>query len=120
MGNLWSNLFTFINLSSHLFSQFGSVEISFDDRLLRNDEKQVLLPLKEDIKRFFLATSWDEEYIDLDIPLYIQLIFQRFSARHFLLMVQTYVILIREYNSIIVLALISISIWFYSSRFLVS
>ena len=81
MGNLWSNLFIFIILSSHLFSQFGSVEISFDDRLLRNDEKQVLLPLKEDIQRFFLTTSWDKEYIDLDIPLYIQLIFEGSSSR---------------------------------------
>ena len=81
MGNLWSNLFIFIILSSPLFSQFGSVEISFDDRLLRNDEKQVLLPLKEDIQRFFLTTSWDKEYIDLDIPLYIQLIFQGSSSK---------------------------------------
>ena len=81
MGNLMCHLFTFLILSSSLFSQFGSVEITFDDRLLRNDERQDLLPLKEDIRRFFLTTSWDKEYVDLNIPLHIQLIFQGSSSK---------------------------------------
>ena len=75
------HLFIFLILSSSLFSQFGSVEITFDDRLLRNDERQDLLPLKEDIRRFFLTTSWDKEYVDLNIPLHIQLIFQGSSSK---------------------------------------
>ena len=81
MGNLMCHLFIFLILSSSLFSQFGSVEITFDDRLLRNDERQDLLPLKEDIRRFFLTTSWDKEYVDLNIPLHIQLIFQGSSSK---------------------------------------
>ena len=59
-----------------IFSQFGSIKIDFDDRLLRSDEKHDLLNLKDDIRQFYLNTSWDKEYSDLDIPLHIQLIFE--------------------------------------------
>ena len=31
-----------------IFSQFGSIKINFDDRLLRSDEKRDLLNLKEE------------------------------------------------------------------------
>ena len=64
-----------------IFSQFGSIKIEFDDRLLRSDEKQDLLNLKEDIRQFYLNTSWDKEYSDLDIPLHIQLIFEGAASK---------------------------------------
>ena len=64
-----------------IFSQFGSIKIDFDDRLLRSDEKQDLLNLKEDIRQFYLNTSWNKEYSDLDIPLHIQLIFEGAASK---------------------------------------
>ena len=64
-----------------IFSQFGSIKIDFDDRLLRSDEKHDLLNLKEDIRQFYLNTSWDKEYSDLDIPLHIQLIFEGAASK---------------------------------------
>ena len=64
-----------------IFSQFGSIKINFDDRLLRSDEKHDLLNLKEDIRQFYLNTSWDKEYSDLGIPLHIQLIFEGAASK---------------------------------------
>ena len=64
-----------------IFSQFGSIKIDFDDRLLRSDEKHDLINLKEDIRQFYLNTSWDKEYSDLDIPLHIQLIFEGAASK---------------------------------------
>ena len=64
-----------------IFSQFGSIKIDFDDRLLRSDEKHDLLNLKEDIRQFYLNTSWDKEFSDLDIPLHIQLIFEGAASK---------------------------------------
>jgi len=64
-----------------IFPQFVSIKIDFDDRLLRSDEKHDLLNLKEDIRQFYLNTSWDKEYSDLDIPLHIQLIFEGAASK---------------------------------------
>ena len=58
------------------FAQFSSVELSIDDRLLRSNEKQEIINLKNEIQRFFLNNAWDDNYIDLEIPLYIQIIFE--------------------------------------------
>ena len=67
---------TFVFFINKVFGQFASVEITLDDRLLRSEEKQEILNLKNDIKRFFLTTTWDDSYSDLEIPLYIQIIFE--------------------------------------------
>ncbi len=64
-----------------IFPQFGSIKIDFDDRLLRSDEKHDLINLKEDIRQFYLNTSWDKEYSNLDIPLHIQLIFEGAASK---------------------------------------
>ncbi|MBJ24605.1 MAG: hypothetical protein CMC91_00435, partial [Flavobacteriaceae bacterium] len=64
-----------------LIAQIGSVEITIDDRLLRSEEKQEIINLKGDIKRFFLNTTWDNNYIDLSIPLYIQVIFEGITQK---------------------------------------
>ena len=61
---------------SHLLGQISSIDITLDDRLLRSDEKQGIINLKNDIKNFYQNTTWDENYSDLDIELYIQLIFE--------------------------------------------
>ena len=67
---------TFVFFINKVFGQFASVEITLDDRLLRSEEKQEILNMKNDIKRFFLTTTWDDSYSDLEIPLYIQIIFE--------------------------------------------
>jgi len=67
---------TFIFFINKAFGQYTSVEITIDDRLLRSEEKQEILNLKNDIKRFFLSTTWDDSYDDLEIPVYIQIIFE--------------------------------------------
>ena len=61
---------------SHLLGQISSIDITLDDRLLRSDEKQGIINLKNDIKNFYQNTTWDENYSDLNIELYIQLIFE--------------------------------------------
>ena len=60
----------------HLNAQFSAVDITFDDRLLRSDEKQEIFALREDMNHFFLSTAWDEVYNDLGIVLHIQIIFE--------------------------------------------
>ena len=67
---------TFVFFINKVFGQYASVEIILDDRLLRSEEKQEILNLKNDMKRFFLSTTWDDSYSDLKIPVYIQIIFE--------------------------------------------
>ena len=59
-----------------LFGQFLSVNVTLDDRLLRSDEKHELINLKNDITNFFVNTIWDDRFNDLDIKLYVQIIFE--------------------------------------------
>ncbi len=67
--------------SAASFAQFSTVDVSFDERLLSDSDRQQLLPLKNEIKRFFQNTVWDEEYSDLEIPLRIQIIFDGTSSK---------------------------------------
>ena len=71
----------FLFLTANLAAQFGSVDINFDTRLLRSNEKQEIVNLQSDIQRFFLTTSWDESYSDLEIHLHIQLVFEGITAK---------------------------------------
>ena len=57
-------------------AQFKDIQVTLDDRLLRSEEKQDILNITNDIKRFFLSTSWDDNYSDLNINLYVQIIFE--------------------------------------------
>ena len=68
-------------LSTISFAQFGDVEVTFDDRLLRDSDRQQLISLKDEIKWFFQNTEWDEEYGDLEIPLHVQIIFDGTSSK---------------------------------------
>ena len=81
MVRLSSFVISIFFIITPIFSQFGSIKIDFDDRLLRSDEKHDLLNLKEDIRQFYLNTSWDKEYSDLDIPLHILLIFEGAASK---------------------------------------
>jgi len=67
---------TLIFLVGIVSAQFGKVEVTFDDRLLRDGDRQQLFPLKDEIRRFFQNTEWDEEFGDLNIPLHVQIIFE--------------------------------------------
>ena len=61
---------------SLLNAQIGSASISFDDRMLKSDERSSLFQLETDIKRFYEYTVWNEDYSDLEINLNIQIIFE--------------------------------------------
>ena len=81
MVKLSSLIISILFLINPLFSQFGTIKIEFDDRLLRSDEKHDLINLKEDIRQFYINTRWDKEYSDLNIPLHIQIIFEGAAAK---------------------------------------
>ena len=51
-------VFLFFNL---LNAQFESVRVTIDDRLLRSEEKQDIINLSNDVKRFVQTTSWDDK-----------------------------------------------------------
>lgn len=57
-------------------AQFEATQVTLDDRLLRSEEKQDILNIANDIRRFFLSTHWDDNYSDLNINLYVQIIFE--------------------------------------------
>lgn len=59
-----------------LSGQFYSADVTIDDRLLRSDEKHDIINLKNDVQNFFLNTVWDDNYSDLGINLYVQIIFE--------------------------------------------
>ena len=59
-----------------LFGQFYSVDVTIDDRLLRSEQKHNINNLKNDVNNFFQNTVWDDNYSDLDINLYVQIIFE--------------------------------------------
>ena len=59
-----------------LFGQFYSVDVTIDDRLLRSEQKHDINNLKNDVNNFFKNTVWDDNYSDLDINLYVQIIFE--------------------------------------------
>ena len=59
-----------------LFCQFYSVDVTIDDRLLRSEQKHDINNLKNDVNNFFQNTVWDDNYSDLDINLYVQIIFE--------------------------------------------
>ena len=63
-------------LVSRLNAQFKEANITFDDRLLRDDEKSSLFNLKSAMQRFYVDTAWNDEYRDLELKLNIQIIFE--------------------------------------------
>ena len=47
-------------LVSRLNAQFKEANITFDDRLLRDDEKSSLFTLKSTMQRFYVDTAWND------------------------------------------------------------
>ena len=76
MRILLSYLFT-INLVS---AQFGKINVTVDDRLLRSSERQKIAQINNDISRFFSSNAWNDDYRDLNITLNISLVFQKLIA----------------------------------------
>lgn len=50
--------------------------MSFDDRLLKGNERQILFTLESELMRFYTNTNWDDEFSDLSIPLSIHIVFE--------------------------------------------
>tara|TARA_X000000368_G_C22847872_1_gene630743 strand:- start:17 stop:859 length:843 start_codon:yes stop_codon:yes gene_type:complete len=71
--NKYIVLFFFFSL---LNAQFKEASVSFDDRLLKADEKTSLFQLQNNIKKFYEHTVWNKEYSDLEININIQLLFE--------------------------------------------
>ena len=63
-------------LFSGLYAQFKEAAVTFDDRLLRDDEKSSLFNLKNSMEKFYVNTVWNDEYQDLELKLNIQIIFE--------------------------------------------
>ena len=66
-------IFFIILLVSLLNAQFSKVDVTMDDRLLKNDDRQILINLKNEVSRFFVNNTWDEEWTNLEIKLNIQI-----------------------------------------------
>ena len=62
--------------SSGLVAQYKEANVTFDDRLLRNDEKSSLFNLKNSMQKFYIDSVWNDEYQDLELKLNIQVIFE--------------------------------------------
>ena len=75
-------IFFIILFTSILHAQFVKVDVTMDDRLLKNDDRQILINLKNEISRFFINNTWDEEWTDLEIKLNIQLIFEGTATKN--------------------------------------
>lgn len=68
-------------LAGLLFGQFKSVQLTMDDRMLRESDRQILFTLKENVDRFFSQTIWNENYTDLELIPQIQLIFESTTSK---------------------------------------
>ena len=55
------------DLSDSIYAQFGQIEVTFDEQLLKSNIRQLILPLRDEMKRFYSSTVWNEEFSDLDI-----------------------------------------------------
>ena len=75
-------IFFIVLLVSLLNAQFSKIDVTMDDRLLKNDDRQILINLKNEISRFFINNTWDEEWSDLEIKLNIQIIFEGTATKN--------------------------------------
>ena len=62
-------IFFIVLFVSLLNAQFSTVDVTMDDRLLKNDDRQILINLKNEVSRFFVNNTWDEEWTNLQIKL---------------------------------------------------
>ena len=57
-------------------AQFGKIQVSFDDRLLKGNERQILFSLESELMRFYTNTNWDDEFADISMPLSNHIVFE--------------------------------------------
>ncbi len=68
-------------LLSFMMAQFGNIQVSFDDRLLKGNERQILFTLESELMRFYTNTNWDDEFSDISIPLSIHIVFEGVASK---------------------------------------
>ncbi|MFQ6615963.1 MAG: DUF4835 family protein [Fidelibacterota bacterium] len=66
---------------SSLTAQFGSVEVSLDVQRLKEGDRRITQEIPRQLQLFFSGTPWDEEYSDLQIPVFIQMVFESVSEK---------------------------------------
>ena len=75
-------LISLIIATTMVLAQFGKVEVTIDDRLLRDNERQELSSLRDEITRFYSGRIWDDDFSGLKIPLHISFAFQGMANHH--------------------------------------
>ncbi|MFQ6605050.1 MAG: DUF4835 family protein [Fidelibacterota bacterium] len=63
------------------YGQFQSIQLTLDDRMLRDSDRQALLTLESEVSRLFTQNIWDEDYSDLALRPSISLIFENTTAK---------------------------------------
>ncbi len=76
MHHKLNHLFIPLLLISVSLAQFAEVSVTIDDRLIKENDRQAVRLLGDEIRRFYSTSLWDDDYADLGLPLHIQLIFQ--------------------------------------------
>jgi len=81
MFRIISHLLSHVLLLSFMMAQFGKIQVSFDDRLLKGNERQILFTLESELMRFYTNTNWDNEFEDISIPLSIHIVFEGVASK---------------------------------------
>ena len=81
MFRIISHLLSHVLLLSFMMAQFGKIQVSFDDRLLKGNERQILFTLESELMRFYTNTNWDDEFSDISIPLSIHIVFEGVASK---------------------------------------
>ena len=81
MFRIIPHLLSHFLLLSFMMAQFGKIQVSFDDRLLKGNERQILITLESELMRFYTNTNWDDEFSDISIPLSIHIVFEGVASK---------------------------------------
>ena len=81
MFRIIPHLLSHFLLLSFMMAQFGNIQVSFDDRLLKGNERQILFTLESELIRFYTNTNWDDEFSDISIPLSIHIVFEGVASK---------------------------------------
>ncbi len=81
MFRIIPHLLSHFLLLSFMMAQFGNIQVSFDDRLLKGNERQILFTLESELMRFYTNTNWDDEFSDISIPLSIHIVFEGVASK---------------------------------------
>ena len=81
MFRIIPHLLSHVLLLSFMMAQFGKIQVSFDDRLLKGNERQILITLESELMRFYTNTNWDDEFSDISIPLSIHIVFEGVTSK---------------------------------------